>query len=68
MIAPLLRPSSGVTQGHAEFVQRVNERVKRMRYWILLVEKFSALLLWPARAKQNFLVSAARISRECLRN
>lgn len=54
MIAPLLRPSSGVTQGHAEFVQRVNERVKRMRYWILLVEKFSALLLWPARAETKF--------------
>lgn len=65
MIAPLLRPSSGVSQGHAEFVQQVNERVAKMRHDILLVEKFSALLLWPFGAKQNFLLSTARHSREC---
>ncbi len=50
----VLKCSSGVTLGHAKFIQQVNERVAKMRHDILLVEKFTALLLWPFGVNQFY--------------
>lgn len=57
-VKPQLRQNSGMSEGHAKVFQQVNERVARMRYDILLVEKFSALLLSP-RKGHNFTAGPA---------
>lgn len=63
MIALPKACSSGLSQGHAKFVQRVIVAVARWRYYILLVEKFSALLLWPRKGAQ---LMYGRTSRESI--
>lgn len=54
---------SGVSMGHAKEALKPKVRVALLKDFLILVEKFRSLLLWPVRA--NFRLCTARSGREC---
>jgi hypothetical protein len=46
---------SGISMGHAKEALKINVRVALLKDFLILVEKFRSLLLWPERA--NVLLS-----------